>query len=275
MNKRNYSVLNALKRGKGLGTASLYTPWHFVKDVPSKGFSNELYGIKTKRVHHFLSSPELECFLLSELNPNIVDIREQFPLLNIELIEKITTRLGVRHSYERYQRHTYPRIFTTDFLLTYQIGEHISYEAISVKKSIQDIATKRALELQEIERLYWYLQGIPWRLFIPDKNSAIIAQNIELLTSPIREPRINPTLTNSDIEVLASLHTGEFTVNRLLSSLKGRLCTSEDIGRIALGKLFFHRLISLDLTSSITKTKKLSIIDIHIEQGGYANESSA
>ena len=67
MAKRKH-VLNkntTIKRyieGRGTGKGSEYKPWVTVHDYPSKGRISRVTGIKTKRVHHFLSDLERNFF---------------------------------------------------------------------------------------------------------------------------------------------------------------------------------------------------------------------
>lgn len=70
-----------LQQGVGSGVEGSYKPWLRVSDVPSKGRSRRVRGLKSGRVHHLLSDLEYAIFLMAEYSTLIVDIREQFPLL--------------------------------------------------------------------------------------------------------------------------------------------------------------------------------------------------
>ena len=88
-------------------------------------------GLKTGRIHHTLSSIETDFFYLAEYSDSVTDIREQFPLLPINLSIKIAEVLGIEHPTNPKTKK--PVIVTTDFLLTRLIGKQVVYEAISVK----------------------------------------------------------------------------------------------------------------------------------------------
>lgn len=70
----------ALSKGVGLGHAENYQPWFQAQDVQSNGNRSVIFGLKTQRKHHFLSSIESDFFYLAEFNDSVVDIREQFRL---------------------------------------------------------------------------------------------------------------------------------------------------------------------------------------------------
>ena len=46
------------KEGRGQGRGTSYKPWLTIQDVASHGRSHRIAGIKTGRVHHFLSGIE-------------------------------------------------------------------------------------------------------------------------------------------------------------------------------------------------------------------------
>ena len=160
------------KRGKGVGKN--YKPWYKVgetnQSIPgqkSRGNGHKVKGLKSKRVHHLLSASEFMVFMVLDLNPNVSDIREQFPLLDLELAKKISTELGIK-----YPNHTDNHILTSDFFIEFKNGE----KKVITVKPISNI-NKRQLELFQIERAYWGKLGINWEL-MTDKD---IANNKVLL----------------------------------------------------------------------------------------------
>lgn len=70
----------ALSKGVGIGYGENYQPWFRAQDVQSNGNRSVIFGLKTRRKHHFLSSIESDFFYLAEFNDSVVDLREQFPL---------------------------------------------------------------------------------------------------------------------------------------------------------------------------------------------------
>lgn len=86
-----------IKTGIGQGVGSDYIPWIKIQDAASKGRVTRLRGIKTNRQHEFLSDMERDYFYLLEYSDIIEDIREQFPLLPLDLTEEISSELGIKH----------------------------------------------------------------------------------------------------------------------------------------------------------------------------------
>ncbi|MGI1946775.1 TnsA endonuclease N-terminal domain-containing protein [Shewanella glacialipiscicola] len=121
----------ALKNKYGIGQGSDYKPWFEIKDVKGHGTRSIIFGRKSQRSHHMMSSIESELFYLVEFFDNVVDIREQFPILPLNYTQKVASILGVKHP--THPKTKEPIIMTTDQLLTIDSMQGISYHAISVK----------------------------------------------------------------------------------------------------------------------------------------------
>jgi len=80
------------------------------------GRSWKIQGVKIDRIHHLLSDLERAYFLLCEFSEDVVDIREQYPLLPVESTQAIARAIGVR--YPKYKTTSVPMVMTTDFLLS-------------------------------------------------------------------------------------------------------------------------------------------------------------
>ena len=76
------NIKRMIKEGRGQGEGVDYIPWLASRDVPSLGRSTEGKGWKSGRIHHFLSDLETKYFYQLEWADNVIDIREQFPLLD-------------------------------------------------------------------------------------------------------------------------------------------------------------------------------------------------
>jgi hypothetical protein len=179
MARRKYSVDEALiarylKEGRGTGFGADYKPWLKIYDVPSLGRSHRLRGIKTGRVHHFLSDIEANLFYLLDWHDSVVDIREQFPL-DREEAQAIAERAGIRYPVDSHTR--VPLVQTTDFLVDFVVaGEH-RRRAYAVKP-VEALAEKRKAELLELERLYWLARGVSWGIVTNQDIPKTLTKNI-------------------------------------------------------------------------------------------------
>lgn len=153
-------IRKRLALGRGQGEGSSYCPWHLVQDFPSQGRSHRIKGLTVDRVHHLLSDLELYAFLVFDLPwNNIIDIREQYPLLPINETLEIAKRAGVKHPADPYTR--VPTVLTTDFLLTKKHALVKTYQARTMKY-VNDLEDPRVVEKFEIERRFWEARHVNW-----------------------------------------------------------------------------------------------------------------
>lgn len=184
-----------IKEGRGQGELGNYKPWLYVQDVPSKGLSTRIKGIKTGRVHHLLSLLELYLFYLLDWSESVVDIQEQYPLFLEETLV-IGERLNIKHpavrvpsvkvrsGSELIAKFNYvPVIMTTDFRVTVRkkpFGN--SVVAISAKYS-KDLNKPRTIKKFEIERVYWERRKVEWKIFTERDVNKTLIKNIEWVHS--------------------------------------------------------------------------------------------
>jgi len=154
-----------LRNGRGQGEGAEYIPWITVQDFSSYGSASRVKGWKTERVHHFMSKWELRYFYLLEWADNVLDIREQYPLLDVFRTVDIAKRADIRHPTDR--KSGFPFVLTSDFFIETTNG----FAARTVKMS-DELANPRVLEKLEIERRFWNENGIDWRL-VTDKEIRI------------------------------------------------------------------------------------------------------
>ncbi|RBW52134.1 TnsA endonuclease N-terminal domain-containing protein [Marinobacter sp. F3R11] len=93
-------------------------------------------GHLTGRTHHFFSDTELAAFLLLEWNPDVTDIREQFPL-RIEDTLSVAEQANIRHP----EAGGYHQIMSSDFV----VDHSYSLEPGTSLAKLRALAALRAL----------------------------------------------------------------------------------------------------------------------------------
>ena len=176
--KRIQNIETRLKEGRGTGIGEDYIPWIKIQDVASKGRATRVKGIKTNRQHELLSDMERDYFYLLDFSDDIVDIREQYPLLPIEDTMDIALELGVKHPSDPQSGE--PIVMTSDFLIT--LCRNNKYiEVARTIKSKDDLMNRRILEKFEIERLYWKRKEIDWGIVTGEEINKQTAHNISFV----------------------------------------------------------------------------------------------
>ena len=162
------------REGRGQGYGASYTPWIRIQDFPSLGMVSRVSGTTTGRVHHLMSNLELSLFYLLDWSDDVLDIREQYPLIDLVKAIEIAEDAGIRYPYDT--KSGFPYVLTSDFFLETKQGMMV----ISVKPS-SELGKPRVREKLEIERRYWTAQGVDWSIMTENEINTTKARNIEWL----------------------------------------------------------------------------------------------
>ncbi|MBF8178036.1 TnsA endonuclease N-terminal domain-containing protein [Herminiimonas contaminans] len=146
-------------KGRGIGEGNQYQPWLKVRDVPSRGTSGTIAGLIVDRPHHVLSELEATYLYLLERKPNIRDIREQWPIFDIDETLTLCRKYSVKHPY----RGKYPEPFTIDFMITEEVAGELIYKAVSIKTP-KDAVDPKVRKRLNIEYRWASCKGISWQL---------------------------------------------------------------------------------------------------------------
>lgn len=238
-----------LRRGLGLGVGNFYKPWISTR-FPSQGTAGAVKGIKTDRRHHYLSDLETTYFFLLERQPQVVDIREQFPILDLDGTLQLCADLGVRHGY----RGRFPEPFTLDFLITEKVSDRQVYRAASVKT--EDDAKDPEIQLRLAVELRWCeLHGIPWTLVNTDRFTKGLLSTLRQLRGWYRHRLIPPE--DAEAERAAQEFLALYQRQELLSSstkrLARRLRVTEDRAGDLIRYCGWNDLIPVDVTREFAR----------------------
>ncbi len=247
------------KQGRGQGTVEEYKPWLTIRDISSSGFSHRIKGWKTNRTHHFLSNLELSFFFWLEWSPNIVDIRERYPLLPIEKTIEVAEQFNFKHPKEKKSGEHI--VMTTDFLVDYDIESSRNIKKAYSVTPYNRLNQTRFLRRTFIERGFWHSQGIDFTV-ITDKDIPIeISNNVEWFWSA-RQFDFLPVNTYEEL-FFTELTLSENLTNSSMPLAKACLFTDDQLGlkpgsSIQLVKhLIANRYWEVDMTKRITTSKPL------------------
>lgn len=249
----------ALKNKYGIGEGENYKPWLRVQDVPSRGSSAKIQGIKVGREHHTLSEGESAYFYLAEFRDSVIDIREQFPLLPIDLSIKIADTLEVVHP--TIPNSTVLNVLTTDFLIKcYDKHKGVWYEAVSVKSNAKDLADERTAEKLEIERIWWELIGVPFRIYVNTPENQTKSKNIQWFTAPVRQGEtFSDSLLRSACDLLS---IGPMITEQICYEIATYLNMDGVDALNLLKTLFAKKIVSVTLDKSIPESGVFEVLNI-------------
>jgi hypothetical protein len=179
MSKNRKSDKARLKEGRGLGSGEAYRSFIKGHEFSSDGLIHRPIGWKQRRIYQLFSNLEYHVFLISQFSDKVIDIREQVPLLPLELTKQIANDLGIKHPAE-YNQKRKETVRTTDFLFTIREGDSIKVIAKSVKHS-DTLKDARTRELLKIEEEYWKKKNIEWSIITQKEINKIMAENISII----------------------------------------------------------------------------------------------
>ena len=167
-----------IDEGRGIGTGKNYRPFIQIHDFPSLGICTRIKSETVGRVHHLFSRNELAFFYILDFDDDVIDIREQYPLLDPEDLHDLSRIVEMAESfgikYPRDPHSHYPYVQTSDFVVTTKTG-HCVY---SIKES-KEYGKERVRELQELERRYWKWRNVPWNIYSEWEINYELASNIQ------------------------------------------------------------------------------------------------
>jgi hypothetical protein len=253
-----------LRNKYGLGQGADYKPWLRVQDVKSKGTRSLIYGRKSQRDHHMMSSIESEHFYLAEFSNRVVDIREQFPLFPLNFTQKVAKTLGVQHPTHPHTKE--PIIMTTDQLLTIDSSQGTTYHAISVK-SEDDSSDLRVLEKNDIERVCWELLGIKFSYFTGNELTRVQSSNLLWATSPFRKNPVSFSTEQVNC-ALSILTVRQYFIEDLCNQLISLNVTTHEDALLLIRFLIADRYVEVDLSKNIVESGLIDITYVTEKQGG-------
>ena len=184
-----------LKDGRGTGIKENYKPWLKPVEVPSTGKSTRTNGLKISRINDFLSLLEKYFFIIYEWQEEVVDIREQFPLLPLIKTEQIARKMRYRHpsivkkikiikGVKNSPKITIMKniVMSTDFLVTINDEEGLRDIARTIKYK-KELENNRVREKLLIEKEYWESKKINWKCVTEEYIPIVLAKNLLLVRS--------------------------------------------------------------------------------------------
>lgn len=276
MARKKYSMTEArirrfIREGRGKGVGPNYKPWHKVSDVPSLGRVHRPFGNKANREHHLLSDNEYFAFLLFEWDDKVIDIREQFPLIDRRETVEIAARHGIRHPIDPHSGALW--VLTTDFLLTIKNNSGTELIAWTVKQA-DHLGDERTLEKLEIERRYWELRQVEWRILTDLQLKNQFTNNLAWIfdMDSVYNPR-NSTIDEMLLREISCVKLREpyIPVKKACSIIDEQSGNQQGDSLAALRRLLWNKKIHVNL--NLRKIQDLPVREFEVTKGVLSSEN--
>lgn len=145
-------VAQFIEEGRGIGRGADYRPFWNTHDFHSRGVRVRARWWLTGRIHHLFSILEYWHFLILAADPTVIDIREQFPLLDFERLKEAAERC--RREHPGSLAGSRGNVFTTDLVATRRRGKVLSDEPINIKYQRHSVNPPFVYR-KRVEEIYW------------------------------------------------------------------------------------------------------------------------
>lgn len=242
-----------LKEGRGQGEGENYKPWLTIQDFPSMGRVTRVFGWTTNRIHHFFSDTQLKYFYLLDWEERVIDIREHYPLIDLEVVLKNTSDLKLDKFIDKKTKEPY--ILTTTFLITLLNPDgQKSFAARSIKYA-SELSKKTTIEKLEIERRYWTAKGINWGIVTNKDINDVRAKNIEWIHSAMTSDGCNRLSIDEFNDLLDGLLyrliDNQQNIRKIISEFEKDYSLDAGVGLLLFKHLIAGKRIALDMDKPI------------------------
>lgn len=264
-------------RGRGVGTGAEYEPWHQVtRDDPGSRGRSHLIRWRFGRLHHLLSDQELIAFGFATMLPNLIDLREQFPLATEthphELARyrvamrgqtypgtlAIAEELGYKHPVVHAGSHKASWTFSTDLLLTVATNAgSLELLAISVKAD-EELSNERKLQLLAIERDYWLRQDVCWLLLTPSLFAQAVAVGVRAGLPWVLGDEVGQ-VSDEERHALGAIRGGS-TLQSCLAQLAGKLQLDIHAAQRTFWRAVWAGILPIDLARVLRPSDTLRLL---------------
>ena len=148
-----------VKRHWGIGAGKAYRPYIELRDGGQGGTTGVVSGLKTGRRHLLPSVAARAFYFMCERQEDVIDIRESFPILDIESTLKLCSKLGVEHPYDK----IHPKPLLVDFMITRQVKDGQIYEARSLG-SLEDSLANAPRSQFDVLHAWFGKRGVEWKI---------------------------------------------------------------------------------------------------------------
>lgn len=279
MAKRNTSwdtnkLSRWIKEGRGQGEGKEYKPWLTIQDYPSMGRATRIFGWTTQRIHHFFSDSQLKYFYLLDWEEKVVDIREHYPLLDLETVLEDTADLKLDKFIDKKTKEPY--ILTITFLITLLNPDgQKSFAARSIKYA-SELSKKTTIEKLEIERRYWTAKGINWGIVTNKDINDVRAKNIEWIHSAMTSDDCNG-LSRDEFDdlldgLLYRLIDNQQNIREIISEFEKDYSLDAGAGLLLFKHLIAGKKIALDMDKPINLNESGSSLRLPETSGKGGHE---
>lgn len=170
-----------VRRGFGIGAGARYRSWCQIRGSGGKGTAAYIHGIKIDRPYQLLTEKEIAYFYLTERLRSVVDIREHWPILDLDRTLQLSQECKVNHPL----RNGVPEPVTLDFLVTELTDNGPMYRAANLSPGVANLSA-RSGQLLRLQQLWCIENGISWFRVDTSQLNRTVLHNLRFIRAWFR-----------------------------------------------------------------------------------------
>lgn len=199
-----------IEKGAGAIDGDNYRPAIQTRDFSSRGRKHRRKSNKCDGLSHLVSDVERAVFVFAELDPRIIEIRDQVAHTPLDHSIALACDLGIKHP--RAQGKLFP--VTTDFLFTFEDGRRLAVEA---KDRAESEMSLRDQDISLLKRCWWQAKDIEYLHVSAQSLNRTVVANVRWLTYGIKDVEIATEALEAFAGDFSSLYVPDVSLNDLLS----------------------------------------------------------
>lgn len=273
---KDETIKRFLKEGRGQGEGASYKSWLQVQDISSRGRSSRIFSYTSNRVVHLLSDLQLYYYYLLEFDTEVVDIRENYPLLdlhevNISLDQELTKKL--------YNSKTkVPHILTISFLITKIDQNNSPYHVARVVKASTELEKKSTIDRLELQRRYFEKKNIDFGIVTEKEIQKQVSRNIgwALTAYDLQDyPQLVSNLQYLKWDMLNLLSNPEVTFNDVFGKIESSYQIEDGLALVLFKHLVATKQLVMDLDKKIETSNNVKFYNLHVSKSILAGDHHA
>lgn len=275
---KDETIKRFLKEGRGQGAGSTYKPWLQVQDISSRGRSTRIFSNTSKRVIHILSDLQLYYYNLLEFDTGVVDIQENYPLLDLHDVDISLDQELTKKLYN--QKTKVPHILTVSFLITRIDQNSNPYHVARVIKASSELEKKSTIERLELQRRYFEKKNIDYGIVTEKEinKHKQVARNIGWVLTAY-DLQDYPQLVNNLVylkkDMLNLLSSPTERLENVFEKIERAFQLEEGLALVLFKHLVATKQIVMDLDKKIETSKNADFYNIQVSKSITAGDDRA
>lgn len=238
-----------IQRGLGVGSGTAYRPWRDIQNAGTRGTAGCVHGIRIDRRYEILDQRARTYFFLLERVSTIADIRERWPILDIDSTLRLSYKFGVNHP----KHDIFPEPITVDFLITEMGPEGPEYRVAALAENTHRLSVRNQ-RLKQVAQQWCNDHEIGWTLVDTSRLDRTVYDSLLFIRGWYRHRFVpDSVIAERFAKFFMSHYRSNLVLNELVEMARKNMRLRPDAALDVFRYCAWCRLIPISLTGHIAK----------------------